>query len=132
MGRIRLAADTILDASLGEAGDPETCLDQASAVIEALNARKARGLGLTFGPGVDKIAVRSDAEARMLGRLIATTASIIRQDFGNTAVSYRDRAEKLFGSVHVDVEEGTILEQYVDDIQAIADTPTERRARYFR
>lgn len=132
MDLVHTVVDTILARHPAEPPQIGVFADQARQVIEALNSHKPRGLTTTFGQDVQRLPVRSRAEARMLGRLVANTVSLIREQVGGQQVSYSETAIKLFRSVILDVEEGSFLGQYLDGIQLIADQTPAERARHFR
>lgn len=132
MDHIHATVDRILELNLVGSQDITVLVDHASQVIEALDSHNPRGLTLTFGKNVKTIPIRNPGEARLLGELVASTVSLIRDHSGEKNVSYGDIATKLFRSVILDVEEGPFVVQYLEGIQRIADQSSARRARYFQ
>jgi len=132
MGNIDTVIDTIFDLNLADTRNVTVLADHAGQVIEALNTHKLRGMGMAFGKNVKSIPIRNIGEARMLGEVVGNTLSLIRGQFGEDKVSYRDKATKLFRRIFLDTEEGPLLNQYRDGIQTIANLPPERLAKYFQ
>ena len=131
MAYIRAAVDAILEPLLADSPDITMLVHHASQVIEAFDSHTPRGLTMTFGKNVKRIPITDPGEARMVGTLVGNTVSLIRKQFADPKVSYRDTATNLFRSVILDVEEGPYLVQYLEGIQRIADLPSASRGRYF-
>jgi hypothetical protein len=131
MNLLHAAADAILLENLGDFQETRVLVDRASQVIEGFNVHKPRGMLLTFGKNPERVAVRDPREARILGEMLGRAVTLIREEYGVQGVSYRDKSIKLFRSVILNVEEGSLLVQYADGIERIEDLPRTQRARYF-
>lgn len=132
MALIYTAVDSILAGRPQDVQDITTYTDHAAEVIGALNSHKPRGLLMTYGQNVDELPVRDAGDARMLGELVAGTASLIHEQLNPDPPSYYDISTKLFRSVILDPEEGPFLNQYLDGIQSIAREPRDKRNHYFQ
>jgi hypothetical protein len=75
--------------------------------------------------------IRNRGDASTLGEVVGTTISIIRDQYGASAVSYRDKASSLFRAVRVDTDDTTtLLERYLETVQHVAGLSPSERARY--
>jgi hypothetical protein len=128
---INTTADKILDIGVPILGDADAAADKGVEVIEALNASKARGLYATIQKEKQSLVIRNRGDAGTLGEVVGTTISIIRDHYGASAVSYRDKAASLFRTVRVDPEETIpLLERYLETVQHVAGLSPNERAKY--
>jgi hypothetical protein len=132
MAQVHAAVDRILEERPDEPQKVPIFADHARQIIEALNGSKRRGLAITYGKDVKMLIVLTPGDGRLLGEVVGTTLSIIREEFGESDVSYFDPATKLFHSIVLDTDEGPLLGQYVDGVRLVAELPPPRRTRYLR
>jgi hypothetical protein len=131
MNHVGLTVQTILDQTVAGSRNIELLGQHAAQVIEALDSHKPVGLTTTFGKGVKRLPIVSRGDSRMLGELVGTTVNLIREQLGETSVTYRQVAINLFRSVLLEVEGDPFLVQYLEGIQRIAELPPSKRSRYF-
>jgi hypothetical protein len=129
---VTASADKIIEIGLPVFGDANDVANRGVEVIRALNSNTARGLYSTFGKDKQMIFIRDQNQARMLGKLVGTTMSIIHEQYG-PGISYQDKADKLFHKVRVDPEESaSMVEIYLETIEFVENLSSKERAKYFR
>lgn len=132
MALIYRVTDTYLGGAAARFSDPATAAEYGVRVIEGLEKHKVTPTVKTLVGG-EHLLISSGDDARALGELLLTTATIIRRidEDGKVRLSVRDTAARIFNGFLYDSEVGIpMVQQYLEQARELGRQPLGELTRY--
>ena len=135
MALLQLGVDTYLEGSVGPLGSIDKAREYGAAILQGLEDAKVKyddygGADLVGGLSLE---VRTDAEARELGEMMAQVAGLLAESRAGHGASLRSASRRVFEALKVIPGTGqSLVTQYVGQLQSLSKSDRREMIRWMR